>query len=316
MNNEIIMTTQIINTLDKEGIRPWLDKLYTPPPDSHKGQNGRVLVIGGSHLFHSASLWAAEIISHFADMVHYSSTVENGEIFLSLKKKFHNGIIVKKKDIPYYVTEDDCVLVGNGMVRGEEMTDILPLLSDFNQVMQIESESLYTAQLVNYLIHAFPHKKFVFDAGALQMMNREWLLSLQTPPILTPHMLEFQRLFGIDLHNLNSEDRQKYIQECAQRYHCVILCKTGEDIITDGNNIYTITGGNAGLTKGGTGDILAGLVASLYAKNDAITASITASYILKKTADNLFLTKGYWYNNEDIIPTIPLVLRQLKIDLE
>ena len=86
-------------------------------PNSHKGQNGRVLIIGGSSLFHSSSIWAAEIASYFVDIVHYSSTKENNEIFLSLKKKFRNGIVVEQKDLDEYVKEDDAILVGPGMLR-------------------------------------------------------------------------------------------------------------------------------------------------------------------------------------------------------
>ena len=54
-----------------------LKTLYVPPPDSHKGQNGKLLVIGGSHLFHAASLWALTVASRIVDLVHYSSVPEN-----------------------------------------------------------------------------------------------------------------------------------------------------------------------------------------------------------------------------------------------
>jgi NAD(P)H-hydrate epimerase len=76
--------------------------------------NGKVLIIGGSTLFHSASLWAAEIASYFVDMVHYSSTVENNEIFLKLKTIFRSGIIVHRKDLLHYVQEDDAILFRAG----------------------------------------------------------------------------------------------------------------------------------------------------------------------------------------------------------
>ena len=50
-----------------------LDQLYRPGKDSHKGQNGKLLVIGGSNLFHSASMWSLEVASRIVDMVFYSS---------------------------------------------------------------------------------------------------------------------------------------------------------------------------------------------------------------------------------------------------
>src|SRR3989338_9467369 len=110
----------LVKTSDFKLIKSFLNKLSLPKPNSHKGNNGRVLIIGGSSLFHSASLWAAEVASHFCDIVHYSSTVENEKIFLSLKKKFRNGMIVPQEKIMEYVKEDDVILVGSGMVRQDQ----------------------------------------------------------------------------------------------------------------------------------------------------------------------------------------------------
>src|SRR4030042_919344 len=93
---------------------PDLQKLYIPPPESHKGQNGRLLIIGGSHLFHAASLWALQVASRIVDLVHYSSVPENNEIVRNIKSDFRNGIVVPRKDIESYIREDDCILIGPG----------------------------------------------------------------------------------------------------------------------------------------------------------------------------------------------------------
>jgi len=127
----------LIKTSDTRSVKSIFNQLKLPQPNSHKGQNGRVLIIGGSSLFHSASLWAAEVASHFCDMVHYSSTEENQEIFLSLKKKFHNGIIVPQEKLMDYVKEDDVILVGSGMMREG-------------------AEAKYTFDLTRSLIKNFP----------------------------------------------------------------------------------------------------------------------------------------------------------------
>src|SRR3989344_2811517 len=96
-----------------------LKSLFLPPSDSHKGQNGRLLIIGGSHLFHAASLWALKVASRIVDLVHYSSVAENNEIVAKLKEEFRDGIVVKREAIESYIEEDDCVLIGPGMVRAE-----------------------------------------------------------------------------------------------------------------------------------------------------------------------------------------------------
>ncbi len=279
----------IIRTSDTKLVKSFLTKLTLPQPDSHKGQNGRVLIIGGSSLFHSASLWAAEVASHFCDMVHYSSTKENQEIFLSLKKKFQNGIIVPQEKLMDYVKEDDAILVGSGMMREGE-------------------EAKYTRNLIKTLITDFPKKQFVFDAGALQTMDRDWLLKLKTPAIVTPHQKEFEKLFNVSIHRSNIEDKIKLVQEMAKKYNTIILLKAIVDIISDGKEVYLIEGGNAGLTKGGTGDILAGLTTALSTSGQPLISAISASVLLKKTGERLFQSKGYWYNVSNVVELIPEIL--------
>ena len=300
----------IIKTSDINSIEPFLPHIPKPSPDSHKGQNGRLLVIGGSHLFHSASLWAAEISSHFVDMVHYSSVEENNEIFLSLKKQFRNGMVIHKKDLLSYVDEDDTILLGPGMVRKKDQISKIKY-QRFEDILDIKDEGEYTYHLTKYLLEHFPQKKFVIDAGALQMMEADWLKKLQTMPIITPHQKEFKSLFRVDIQSLSSDKKGETIKKYAQEYKCLILLKAIADFISDGDKTIVVQGGNAGLTKGGTGDILAGLAASLYTKSNPLESAVLASFILKKTADNLFRSKAYWYNISDIINSVPETIKEL-----
>ena len=296
------MATKVINTSEIEGIKPFLKKLSIPTRDSHKGQNGKILVIGGSSLFHSASIWAAEIASYIVDMVFYSSVEENNEIVREAKTKFHNGIVVRQVDIEHYIEEADSILIGPGMMRS--VGPLKPTedynLKDLGELSQIEHEGVQTYYLTKYILKKYPKKKFVLDAGALQMMKPDWLLKLSQHAILTPHKEEFVKLFGKDS-----------IEDCAKKYHCTILNKGKDDVIANNAQIFTVQGGNQGLTKGGTGDLLAGLAAALYAKNDSMTAAILASFLLKKSADRLQLTKGYWYNVTDLIDEIPKMLTEI-----
>lgn len=280
----------ILKTSNPKDILPFAKKIKLPVSDSHKGQNGKVLVIGGSQLFHSASLWSAEVASHFADMVHYASTEENNEIFLSLKKKFRNGIAVPRKEIDSYVEEDDVILVGPGLERTQE-----------------------TKKLVESLLKRHNTKRFVLDAGALQMMKPEWLKDLKEPAIVTPHQREFEGMFKVSIADLPVEQKADVVQKIAKEYNCIILLKVVVDIISDGAATYVVEGGNQGLTKGGTGDILAGLVSGFVTHSDPISACVCASYMLKKTADELFKSRGYWYNNSDILDTIPKVVSSILI---
>ena len=65
------------------------------------------------------------------------------------------------------------------------------------------------------------------------------------------------------------------------------------------------------MTKGGTGDVLAGLIASLYCKNDGFLAATAGSYINKKAGESLFKRVGYYFNSSDLVNEIPKVMREL-----
>jgi NAD(P)H-hydrate epimerase len=303
--------TYIRTQEDVEEIQKIVKASFVPARSSHKGQNGKVFIIGGSTLFHAASLWAAEIATHFTDMVHYSSTLENIEVFLRLKTIFRNGIIVHKKDIPYYVEEDDAVLIGPGMVRKDgQKKEKNP--SEFAEIISLTDEAEYSRELTFFLLHHYQNKRFVLDAGALQMMDPKWLTGRREKVIITPHQLEFKTLFGEDIATLPTiEKKAELVARYAYKYECVIMLKAVDDIITDGKKIFIVQGGNQGLTKGGTGDLLAGLTVSFLAKNDQVTSCLLASIIEKKTAEELSGTKGFWYNTGDLIEKIPEIFTKL-----
>lgn len=281
---------KILKTSSPKDIEPFVKKIQMPVSNSHKGQNGKVLIIGGSQLFHSASLWSAEIASHFADMVHYASTEENDKIFLSLKKKFRNGIIVSRDQLEPYIQEDDVILIGPGLERNKE-----------------------TESLTEKVMKMATNKQLVIDAGSLQMMNPKLLQKLTKPAIVTPHQQEFEKLFGVSVGEMTDNEKAEIVRKSAEEYKCVVLMKSITDFVSDGKTVIQVVGGNQGLTKGGTGDILAGIVSGLVAHSDQVSACVCASYILKKTADQLFLGRGYWYNNSDILDTIPKVVNSIFI---
>lgn len=272
-----------------------LKNLYLPPEDSHKGQNGKLLVIGGSQLFHAASLWALKVASRIVDLVHYSSIPENNQIVYDLKKEFRDGIVVPREDIDSYIEEDDCILIGPGMTRDEE-----------------------TKTLTNSLLKEYSHKKWVIDAGALQMMD---VALIPQNAILTPHKREFiwliHKITGSKFQepnnnqNLNFKITNDAIKNFAKDYNCIVLLKGETDICCSPQECKEIKGGNSGMTKGGTGDVLAGLVAALNCKNDAFLAATAASFINKTAGDRLFKRVGYYFNASDLADEIPLTLKEI-----
>jgi hydroxyethylthiazole kinase-like uncharacterized protein yjeF len=281
-----------------------LKKLYIPPSHSHKGQNGKLLFIGGSHLFHAATIWPLTIASRIVDMVFYSSVPENNEIIQKAKEEFRNGMVVVREDLEDYVKEADAILIGPGMVRAEhEVSGSKYQVVSIRDIDQIEDEGEQAYFLTKYLLEKYPNKKWVIDAGALQMMDPEWLKEL-SQVIITPHPKEFRRVFTMEATKEN-------IETVAREYGVVVVVKGERDIVCSKNACVEIVGGNAGMTKGGTGDVLAGLIAALATKNDMLLSAEAGAYINKKAGESLFKRVGYYFNATDLVNEVPVVMKEL-----
>ena len=276
-----------------------LKKLYIPLPDSHKGQNGKLMVIGGSHLFHGASLWALKVSSRIVDMVFYASTVENNKLSEKLKGELYDFIYIPREKIGEYIDEADCILIGPGLPRKEGQ----------------ETGEEDTKELTERLLKNYPQKKWVIDGGSLQTIDPS---CIPQNAILTPHHREFEKLFNFQFSIFNFQSMNKNIndqivkivKEKSEKYRCTILLKGEADIVCDKDRCVQVEGGNAGMTKGGTGDVLAGLVAALYCKNDAFLAAAAGSYINKKAGESLYKRVGPYFNASDLCDEIPRVMRE------
>ncbi len=297
-----------------------LKQLYIPPPGSHKGQNGKLLVIGGSHLFHASFLWSLTIASRIVDMVFYSSVPENNQIVAEAKREFRNGIVVPRDDLDRYAGEADVIMIGPGMMRAESSKFKVQSLN-LKEINEIEDEGEQAYYLTKYLLEKYPEKKWVIDAGALQMMELEWLKQLEGRVVLTPHVGEFERVFAEDLKDpafakgygeaKQNSKIQGVVGEMAKKYNCIILLKGQEDVVCSKEKCIRVEGGNAGMTKGGTGDVLAGLVGALACTNDLWLSATAASYINKRAGDSLFGKVGYYFNASDLADEIPRVMAEL-----
>jgi len=251
-------------------LNAYTSQIHLPQPQSRKGDNGKLLIIGGSALFHAASAWSLDIASRMVDMVFYSSLPENNELIKEAKKQFWDGVVVPRGEVRAYLEEADCVLIGPGMMRDDE-----------------------TAALTHDLLQSYPTKKWVVDAGALQMADASLFTSSM---IITPHRQEFARVFGyVPSHHDDIKMTSK------THNNVVIVLKGHEDVVTDGVTLEKVEGGNGGMTKGGTGDVLAGLIASFYCTSPAFASAVMGSTINKKAGDALFQEVGPFFNTSDLI---------------
>lgn len=291
-------------------IDSYLKELHLPETFSHKGQNGKVMVIGGSELFHAASRWSLDTVSRLVDMVFYTSVPSNNELIKEAKKEFWSGIVIERSQLESYLSEADVVLIGPGMQRSDE-TRIPEDLEEHLQVLTEAEWNQNTARVTNYLLAKYPDKKWVVDAGALQMVDPRLL---GKTCIITPHKGELERLQGIIEAARKREDEsfigladQSPLEWLLSRGVTVLL-KGPTDFVYSGSEVVEVTGGSAGMTKGGTGDVLAGLVAGLYCTQSAASAATIASFINKRSGEVLAETVGPFFNATDLVAKVPEVL--------
>lgn len=275
-------------------IDQYAQKIRHIDPNSHKGQNGKVLVVGGSELFHAASRWALDVVSSMVDMVFYSSVPENNTLIAQAKKEFWSGVVIPRGEIENYIEEADVILIGPGMTRDEDDHEHSTLNNQYS-IPTAKQWNSDTFAITNYLLSTYPTKKWVIDAGALQMINP---FLLNTKCIITPHIGEYERLL------------KKISPDQLLENNVTVLLKGKTDLISSKDRNERIEGGNAGMTKGGTGDALAGLVAGLYAfTDDPFAAAVVGSYVNKKAGDTLFEQFGPFFRTNQLVEQIPKTLK-------
>jgi NAD(P)H-hydrate epimerase len=132
------------------------------------------------------------------------------------------------------------------------------------------------------------NKTIIFDADGINAVfkNIDILNRIDVQKILTPHPGEMARLYTasvsskVTVENIQN-DRINIASDFAKKYKCVLVLKGASTVIAEGNgNIYINPTGNPGMAKGGSGDILAGMIASYAAQGiNPIDAACLGVYL-------------------------------------
>lgn len=280
----------------KEFTKNDLKSLYKPEHESSKEDNGQVVILGGSILFHGAPILALKTASRVVDMVFFSSPEPSvGEVASKLKAQLCAFVWVPWQEVEEYLEKADAILIGPGFMRFAREKDKEECVSKD----QCGNVGKMTKEITEKLCRKFSDKQWVIDAGSLQTMEARYI---PKKAILTPNKKEFVKLFGCEPSLFNTKIM-------AQKYDCIIVDKGVETFVVSPKETIVVKGGNAGLTKGGTGDTLAGLTVALAAKNPPILAASAASYIVKKAAEELFKKVGFHYSADDLADKVPEVFK-------
>lgn len=253
--------------------------LEFPGKGAKKGDSGNVLMISGFEQYHGALLYALRAASKITDIIYVYTSSENQKIVNKLKSKTAEFVAVD--DWKKALGKVECILIGPGLGRSRAAYNLV------KKVLQIS-------------------KKAVLDADALSLMDPVLRNMLRNRHILTPHKKEFERVFGV-------KPTEKNASKMSKKYNCTIVLKGAVDVVAnpDWGVKYNYTG-NVGMTKGGTGDVLAGLTASFYCiSEDPYLAAASGVFVNGLAGDELYKKVGRFYDAEDLLKQLPRTLNKL-----
>lgn len=260
--------------------------------DSHKGENGVVLVVGGSWLYHGAPFLAAMAALRSGVDLAYIAVPE--KIAAAVRALSPNVIVLPLTDMKLtkgaarrvlkLLPEVDAVAIGPGLASGSE-----PGI----EVVVEEASAL--------------GKGVVLDATALYPEILPKVSGRRA--VLTPHAGEFRRVFGAEVP-AELEGRVRLVQEHAHKNNLTILLKGRFDVISDGVEVAVNRTGTPAMTVGGTGDVLTGVVAALLAKGaEPYRAAAAAAWINGRAGEAAASRLGLHILATDVIEALPEVMR-------
>ena len=273
---------------------PKLIKQLMPPRSSlsKKGDNGTVLIAGGSRFYHGAPVLASmSALRSGADLV-YTAVPRS---IITAVRSFSPAIIA----LPL---PDDKLTVGSS----NRLVAMLPKHTDAAAIgmgMSLEPEALTV--LVRKLKQA--RTKILLDASALIPQILAEISN--TGSIVTPHAGEYKRLFSIDL-GTTKEEMTSNVHRLAKEHGITIILKGWVNIISDGEQLATVKRSTPAMTVGGSGDVLSGLAAGLLAKMKPFDAALVAIYVNGLAGNLAFKHAGLHIIATDLIDALPAVMKQ------
>jgi hydroxyethylthiazole kinase-like uncharacterized protein yjeF len=271
--------------------------------DTHKGDYGHLLIIGGSPGLTGAVCLAGisalrsgcglvtigipETLNHIIEIklteVMSLPLPETEEHFISEK--------AVDKVLKFINEKIDAVLIGPGISLNSE-----------------------TKKFVNKIITEID-RKLIIDADALKIIseNIDILKKLKVKPVLTPHPGEMKYLTGFEISYIQ-KNRKEIAEKFAREYNVVLVLKGYRTVVTDGKNTYINLTGNPGMATAGSGDVLAGIIGSFLAQGEDEFISAKYGVLIHGLAGDIAVKEKGEISliASDIIEKLPFVFKYLK----
>jgi ADP-dependent NAD(P)H-hydrate dehydratase / NAD(P)H-hydrate epimerase len=270
--------------------------LWKPrPANAHKGDYGRLLIIGGSENFTGAPAFSALAATKCGtDLVYVASPTKTSEIIASyspdlitIKLPGEHLNLKALTELERWMSSADTIVLGPGIGLHEETVDVVKKLIS------------QTAEL---------NKPLVLDADALKIFGRS-RRRLNNPAVLTPHAGEFatvlQRKISPDM-----QLRQEATTQLAKETGATVVLKGNVDIIADPTRLKLNKTGNPYMTVGGTGDVLTGIIGALLAQRvEPFRAAAAGTFLNGLAGDMLMKEKGPTVTPLALVDFIPQAIK-------
>lgn len=265
--------------------------------ETHKGDYGRLLIVGGSIGYTGAPNLSAR------------AAVRSGAglVYLGVPREIWSVCAVKNDEaMPFPLPCDGA---------GRLTAAALPALREYCSRCGVLAlgpglgRSEDTAALTAALVREFSGK-LVLDADALwaAAQTPDILREAKSEIVITPHEGEFLRLGG----SLRSS-RERGAWEFAQRFGCITVLKGHRTVIAHpAGRMYSVEAGNAGMAKGGSGDVLTGVIGALLGQMETEKAVVTACTVHAGAGDVCAEERGeYGMTPTDIIEALPYIFKEI-----
>lgn len=263
-------------------------------PESHKGNYGRILLLCGSRGYTGAAALAA------------MGALRSGAglVYLGVPESIYSIEAIKLTEPIVFPLPDN-----NGILSVKSIDQIIDLLSRMDAVligcgMGCNDD---TFSIVQTVLNQYSGT-VVLDADGINVLagHIDILRGRTGTTIITPHVVEFQRLGGV-----LADDRLEAAINFANQSNTIVLLKGYNTVITDGNYHYINPTGNPGMAVGGSGDVLAGIITSLVGQGiEPLKAAACGAWLHGAAGDLCAEEIGqYGMLPSDMLEVLPRLLK-------
>ena len=238
--------------------------ITTRKKSSRKGENGKVLVVGGSYIYHGAPVLASLAALRSGTDLVYTAVPKNN---VQSTRSISPDLIV----IP---------LADSKLTRGSVNKLLGQIPKDLDSATIGMGLAIQDVEALKILVKSLLDRDVRLSLDASALVKSILPIIKGKNVVVTPHSGEFYRLFGEEIPH-EKKLQANFIEKIAKKYAVTILLKGQTDIISDGIRTFLNSKTDScAMTVGGTGDVLSGIISGLLSRNrNPLESSAAAAYL-------------------------------------